>query len=76
MTLHVFSNGVDFVIAYDVDDAWRVFTEHIGESRDDYEKAYPMKQLPDSKEIAVDGRVHTAGIWASTGRQYLACTEE
>ena len=36
MTLKVYDNGCDHVVAESIDDAWRVWCETTGESRDDY----------------------------------------
>lgn len=35
--LHVFSDEFDRVVAYDVDDAWTVWCEFTGGSREDYD---------------------------------------
>lgn len=49
--LHVWHNDVDWVIAYDEDDAWRVSTAMTGIERDEYSEQW--EQLPDDSELPV-----------------------
>lgn len=84
--LHVFSNGYDSVVAESVDDAWKVWEEYSGESRADYEKAYPLKAVHDEELILllVENRGNdayirvqaTAAEWCQgNGRGFLCSTE-
>ena len=89
--LHVFEIGPDTVIAYDVDDAWTVWSEQSGEDRDDYETYDDPVLLPDDKTLSIwcdaDGIAEPNGDGADTvertcaewiareGRGFLCSTE-
>lgn len=49
--LHVFHNDCDWVVAYSVDDAWRVLTGVTGTERDEYSDEF--EQLPDDDVLPV-----------------------
>lgn len=51
--LHVFEMGPDTVIAYDVEDAWAVWCERLGEKREDYEPWDEPAQLDDDKPLKI-----------------------
>lgn len=78
-TLHVFTDGVDSVVAYDADDAAAVWNEHIG---DDYE-GDGFEPFPDDKSLTIDRsdedlghETKTCREWADTeGRGFLCSTE-
>lgn len=53
MELHVFTNKTDWVIAADVDDAWRAWEEHSGEERADYDTEWTWDQLAPTHEITI-----------------------
>jgi len=49
--LAMFTNGTDTVIARDTDDAWVVWSEQIGEDRDDYDGEWSWEAVPGDKAI-------------------------
>ena len=81
--LHVFQFGdygceIDYVIARDLDDAWTVWCESCGESRENYSDKLATS-VPDSDMITVvddsetDPTVKTAGEWAASEGRGLFC---
>jgi hypothetical protein len=84
--LHVFrmSSGPDTVVAHDADDAWRVWENHMGELREDYDDCDGWEQQPGDKELTIIDDVHAeertetskaCAEWAQEGRRHLASTE-
>ena len=87
--MKVFFEGCDWVIAEDVDDAWKVWTEYCGEKREDYETEAGdfWEELPDDKEISItfddydehafpNPQKKTCAEWIKEkGRGFLCSTE-
>jgi hypothetical protein len=53
MSLRVFHNGCDWVVALDAEDAWNVWCEASGESRDDYKDDMEWGAEPDDKPLTI-----------------------
>jgi hypothetical protein len=51
-TLHLFTDGTDTVTAADVEDAWAVWCETIGEKREDYPDT-EWSQVPDDQPFLI-----------------------
>lgn len=53
--LRLFTNGTDYVVAKDVDDAWVQWSEHSGEEREDYDGSdgWKWEAMPDNAELGI-----------------------
>jgi len=76
--LHVFQTDCNWVVAYDVEDAWRVLTGTSGVERDEFSEE--MTQLPDDDVLPIQHfeiRVRTTcADWCKrAGRGFLCSTE-
>jgi len=88
--MKLYTNGTDWVVAADVDDAWLAWTEHTGESREDYEDDWVWDEVGPDEELGIwcdtkgdpcevdeDGSeivAKTAAQWAERGRGFLCST--
>jgi len=51
--MKLFTNKTNWVIAADVEDAWRVWSEKSGEEREDYEDDWTWEEVPTGDELAI-----------------------
>lgn len=51
--LHVYTNGIETVVASDVDDAWTVWCAYTGESRADYDRFEFFERVDSSTDLPV-----------------------
>ena len=75
--LFVFEIGPDYYIAHDEEDAWSLWEDHSGETREDY-KNEPCVRLSDDAKISIlvdeDGVIvdnHDADVLTLTAREWI-----
>jgi hypothetical protein len=89
--LHCYTNGTDWVVARDVDDAWNVWCDYKCMTRDEADLNMVWRQVPDDERIAIavdsDGDIvayddafdmleRTAAEWAAHEGPGFLCKEE
>ena len=81
--LKMYYNGNDWVIAYDAEDAWNIWTRFLGEEREDYDNGeHVWKEFPKDEVLSVydeDEKETEEGtvqyFIEEYGRGYLMSTE-